>query len=188
MFINNDGAAMRKLYLFKLMFIAAVLFATSNALADSYSVINLINERLSYMKDVAGYKAQHHQTIEDLPQEKKVLQNAIADAGKLGIKEDTVIPFIQAQMDVAKAIQYRYRADWLSVPETDWKPRPLKDVREQIAQLNNRILQSLAKRLKSEGTLTEWEKVHFMQNIQQQNLNEMDKLLIWNALRKVSLK
>lgn len=53
-------------------------------------------------------------------------------------------------MDVAKAIQYRYRADWLSVPETDWKPRPLKDVREQIAQLNYRILQDLAKRLKSE--------------------------------------
>lgn len=60
-------------------------------------------------------------------------------------------------MDVAKAIQYRYRADWLSVPETDWKPRPLKDVREQIAQLNYRILQHLAKRLKSEGSLTERE-------------------------------
>ncbi|ENG4031817.1 chorismate mutase [Escherichia coli] len=179
---------MKKLYLIKLMFIAAIFFATSKALAGSYSVINLINERLSYMKDVAGYKAQHHQAIEDLLQEKKILQNAIADAGKLGIKEDTAIPFIQAQMDVAKAIQYRYRADWLSVPETDWKPRPLKDVREQIAQLNYRILQDLAKRLKSEGSLTEREKVHFMQNIQQQNLNEMDKLLIWNALRKVSLK
>ena len=53
MFINNDGAVMKKLYLIKLMFIAAIFFATSKALAGSYSVINLINERLSYMKDVA---------------------------------------------------------------------------------------------------------------------------------------
>lgn len=62
---------MKKLYLIKLMFIAAIFLSTSKALAGSYSVINLINERLSYMKDVAGYKAQHHQAIEDLLQEKK---------------------------------------------------------------------------------------------------------------------
>lgn len=45
-----------------------------------------------------------------------------------------------AQMDVAKAIQYRYRADWLSSPETNWKPQDLSEVRVKISALNTELL------------------------------------------------
>lgn len=168
--------------------LTAAGFTATAASAERHSVGSLINERLSYMKDVAGDKAQHHQTIEDLPQESKVLEKAVADAGALGIKGETVKPFIQAQMDAAKAIQYRYRADWLSVPENGWTPRPLSEVREKIGRLSYTILQTVAERLKSGGPLTEQEKARFMQDIRQQNLNDRDKLLIWNALKTVSLK
>ncbi|MFQ9621615.1 MAG: gamma subclass chorismate mutase AroQ [Enterobacteriaceae bacterium] len=116
---------------------------------------NLINERLSLMKDVAGYKAQHHQAIEDLQQEKKVLESATADADSLGLKGESVRPFIQAQMDAAKAIQYRYRADWLAAPETDWQPRPLQDVRTQIGQLSivfYKVWRHIKVRATSDGT------------------------------------
>lgn len=179
---------MKKQICLVILALTAAGFTATAASTERHSVGNLINERLSYMKDVAGDKAQHHQAIEDLPQEKKVLEKAVADAGTLGIKGETVKPFIQAQMDAAKAIQYRFRADWLSVPETDWKPRPLSEVRDKIGWLSYAILQTVAERLKSGGPLTAQEKARFMQDIRQQNLNDRDKLLIWDALNKVSLK
>lgn len=52
------------------------------------------------------------------------------------------------QMDVAKAIQYRYRADWLSSPETNWKPQDLSEVRLKISALNTELLKNIAYELK----------------------------------------
>ncbi len=46
-------------------------------------------------------------------------------------------------MNVAKAIQYRYRADWLSSPETNWKPQDLSEVRLKISSLNTELLKIL---------------------------------------------
>ncbi len=63
----------------------------------------------------------NHLAIEDLAQEAKVLSNTMLEAEKLGLDGDSVKLFVQAQMDVAKAIQYRYRADWLSQPEKGWE-------------------------------------------------------------------
>ncbi|MBV4482634.1 hypothetical protein KVH01_22315 [Pseudomonas sp. SWRI124] len=37
-----------------------------------------------------------------------MLEKAVAETDGLGIKGETVKPFIQAQMDAAKAIQYRH--------------------------------------------------------------------------------
>lgn len=176
-----------KLYTAVLLLAAASFSATAIS-ASTPSIGSLINERLSWMKDVAGYKAQHHQAIEDLQQEKKVLESATADADSLGLKGESVRPFIQAQMDAAKAIQYRYRADWLAAPETDWQPRPLQDVRTQIGQLSDRILQSVAARLKSGQPLTEQGQEAFMHAVQQKNLHEQDKHRIWETMKGISLK
>lgn len=170
------------------LILAAASFSAAAAPTPAPSMGDLINERLSWMKDVAGYKAQHHQAIEDLKQEKKVLESAITDADSLGLQGESVKPFIQAQMDAAKAIQYRYRADWLSTPETHWQPRPLHEVREHISNLSDRILLALAERLKSAGHLTDQDKNDFMQTVQQKNLHEQDKQRIWVAMNGISLK
>ena len=176
------------LFLISLVVISVIIVGLMPlAVAEPHSIGGMIDARLSYMKDVAGDKAQHHQPIEDLAQESRVLEKAVADAVALGLRGDTVTPFIQAQMDAAKAIQYRYRADWLSVPETGWHPRPLGEVREKIGQLSHDILQKVAQRLTSGGPLTDEEKAGFLQDIQQQNMHDQDKLLIWHALKKVSL-
>lgn len=176
-----------KLYTAVLL-LAAATFSATAASASPPSPGNLINERLSWMKDVAGYKAQHHQAIEDLQQEEKVLESTLADADSLGLKGESVRPFIQAQMDAAKAIQYRYRADWLAAPETDWRPRPLQDVRTQIGQLSARILQSVAARLKSGKPLTEQDREAFMHAVKQKNLHKQDKQRIWETMKGISLK
>lgn len=147
----------------------------------------LINSRLSYMKDVAGYKAQHHQPIEDLNQERRVLEKALADARQLGLDGETVKPFIQAQMDVAKAIQYRYRADWLASPESHWQPRPLEEVRKRIGQYSDAILASVSATLKQGSRLTATDKAAFMRDIRQPNISPQDKELLWRTLSAVSL-
>lgn len=51
-------------------------------------------------------------------------------------------------MNVAKAIQYRYRADWLSSPETNWKPQDLSEVRLKISSLNTELLKILPMNLR----------------------------------------
>lgn len=147
----------------------------------------LINLRLGWMKDVAGYKAQHHQPIEDLSQEHKVLEKALGDARQLGLDSRTVQPFIQAQMDVAKAVQYRYRADWLAVPEKEWQPRPLEVVRQQIGAYSDAILRSVSLRLKQGTPVSQREEAAFMQAIQQPHVTPQDKALLWRTFSAITL-
>ncbi|WP_046072430.1 chorismate mutase family protein, partial [Pseudomonas synxantha] len=54
-----------------LMVLNLTVASVTATAAYAASVGSLINECLSYMKDVAGDKAQHHQAVEDLVQEKK---------------------------------------------------------------------------------------------------------------------
>lgn len=53
-----------------LMVLTLTIASFTATAAYAANVGSLINERLSYMKDVAGDKAQHHQAVEDLVQEK----------------------------------------------------------------------------------------------------------------------
>jgi chorismate mutase len=170
--------------MFRTLLIACCLVSFS-ALADGGAALGeLVNQRLAYMKDVAGYKAQQHLPIEDLAQESKVLASTQAEAERLGLDPLSVRPFIMAQMDAAKAIQYRFRADWLAQPESGWQPRPLDRVRPQIAELSSRILQRLAQQLKA-GPLTEAARHSFIHALTQTNLSEADKQRLFSALLAV---
>ncbi len=76
--------------MFRALLIACCL-TSFPALADGAAAIGeLVNQRLSLMKDVAGYKAQQHLPIEDLAQEAKVLASAQAEAGRLGLEPASV--------------------------------------------------------------------------------------------------
>ncbi|WP_375792640.1 chorismate mutase, partial [Yersinia pestis] len=50
----------------------------------------LINERLSYMKDFAGYKAENHLPIEDRIHEEKDINSARAQAESLGLIVESI--------------------------------------------------------------------------------------------------
>lgn len=171
-----------------LLLLAGMLFsATSMAMQTQNDDVGaLINQRLSYMKDVAGYKASNHLPIEDLHQEDRVLFDSMLEAEKLGLDRESVTPFIRAQMDVAKAIQYRYRADWLSLPETGWKPQPLDKVRNSISVLNSRILAAIRARLSTDEACADKNK--FIQQLNQTHLKDSDKELLWRSLGKIRLK
>lgn len=165
------------------LFFSATAMAT---LTQNDEVASLINKRLSYMKDVAGYKANNHLAIEDLPQEARVLSSSVLEAEKLRLDGESVKPFIQAQMDAAKAIQYRYRADWLSVPEKGWQPAPLEQVRTKISVLNTRILADVSTKLSKGELFTD--KTNFIQQLDQTHLKNSDKELLWYSLKQIQLK
>ena len=95
-----------------LLFLTLTAFQASAAVKSS-DIFKTINERLSYMEDVALYKAQKGIKIEDLARELVVVETASLSAQKAGLDIESVSEFFQAQISAAKAIQYRYRADLL---------------------------------------------------------------------------
>lgn len=170
-----------------LLLMALILSSSAFAAPIEYEdVATLINQRLSLMKDVAGYKAKNHLAIEDFAQEDKVLSSTMLQAEKLGLDGDSVRFFVQAQMDAAKAIQYRYRADWLSQPEKGWEPQPLDLVRSKISLLSAAILTDISAKLTKGGQFTD--KADFMKRVDQTNLKDSDKERLWESLKKITLK
>ncbi len=168
--------------------LAAFMCFSSLAQASQYTqTARLVNERLSYMKDVAGYKAEQHLPIEDLTQEKKVLDQSLSEAESFGLNSETVKPFIMTQMNVAKAIQYRYRADWLSSPESNWKPQDLAEVRLKISSLNTELLKNIADELKKNNNKAP-HGCSYMWPVQHLQLKEADKKALCVALNKIKLK
>ena len=179
---------MKNKILGKPLVLAGLTFSTT-ALATSIQhedVASLINQRLSCMKDVAGYKANNHLAIEDLAQEAKVLSGTVLEAEKLGLDGESVKFFIQAQIDAAKAIQYRYRAGWLSVPEKSWQPEPLGQVREKISVLSTAILTGVSVKLSTGAQFTD--KTAFMKRLNHTYLKDSDKELLWHSLQQITLK
>ena len=97
---------------------------TSTAGPDPSAVFSAINERLSYMEDVALFKANHQRPIEDIKREAFVIEKAAKSAQEFGLNRESIVAFFTSQISAAKAIQYRYRADLLSQPSSK-KPRDL---------------------------------------------------------------
>ncbi|WP_454819209.1 chorismate mutase [Labrys neptuniae] len=179
----NQAMARLLPVLFVSLFLAA---QTSSFAAEITPLAEKVSHRLSYMKDVAGYKAQNHLPIEDLAQEAKVLESAKSEAAKLGLDPVTVEPFIIAQINAAKAVEYRYLADWLAQPEAGWQPRPLDKVRQDIAQLSKEILQQVAQDLKS-GPFTPSERASFFKVVHEPNLKESDRQQLFSTLLAIRL-
>lgn len=154
--------------------------------ADALTVFNTINERLTYMHDVALYKAQHHLAIEDVDREKKVLASATLAATQLGLPANKVDGFFKAQIAVAKAIQYRYRAQWLASPISG-APRDLQtQVRPALIKLGKQLNTELADYLIQGGHFVRSQYQDFSDAIKVKYVTEADKKLLFNALIKIT--
>ena len=79
----------------KLLLACGLIISSAAAIsAPDSDIAALLNQRLSYMKDVAGYKASHHLPIEDLQQEARVLADSLSLAEKSGLNGHSVQPLI----------------------------------------------------------------------------------------------
>ncbi|WP_188824135.1 chorismate mutase [Brucella endophytica] len=173
----------------RLLFIIAILITPSMAgAAEDQKLFSLIDQRLAYMKDVAAYKAASHQPVEDIAQEEKVIAASKAEAGRIGLAPDSIGPFLRAQIDAAKAIQYRYRADWMSVPRENTKPIPLPVLRARIGETGDAILRQLQAVLVSQGRIRPGQRALFDRMVDEPKLTAADKKKLFEALRKVSLR
>ncbi|HGJ5890636.1 MAG TPA: chorismate mutase [Arsenophonus apicola] len=168
--------------------LSTLFFISFTATAHQYQKIAvLIEQRLSYMKYVAKYKFEKHLSVEDHTQENKVILNSINKAETLGLDKKSIEPFMISQINAAKAIQYRYKADWLSMPETINQYDDLKDIRLKISKLSDDILLLIANELKRNGQIKN-QICLYINKIQLHNLKDADKKIICSSLKQISLK
>ena len=108
----------------------------------SVAVFTLINERLTYMQDVAYYKVRHQLPIEDRTRAILVLNKARQQAQAVGLAPDSVEAFYRIQIAAAKAVQYRYCAQWLFDASVG-TAKPVRDLKLQVRPRTVAIGQSI---------------------------------------------
>ena len=168
-------------------FIVILLSVAAQASENAQPLFHTINERLQYMDDVAVYKAEHHLPIEDVAREQVVVEKAKAAAGKQGLNPESVEAFFKAQIAVAKAIQYRRRAELLSQPSHQ-QARDLKTVvRPALLQLGDQIIAQIAKYLQH-GAFDAQQYQLFASQVNVKYVTDSDKRLLFNALLKIQRK
>lgn len=134
------------------------------------------------MKDVALYKANHQLAIEDLSREKIVLASSNKSASTLGLNPEKVDAFFKAQISVAKAIQYRYRAQWLASPSQDTPLNLATEVRPALIKLGKQLNIALATYVKQGGQFVPSQFKAFSEAIKVKYVTESDKKLLFNGL------
>lgn len=156
---------------------------------DASLVYQLINERLSYMEEVALYKARNNQPVEDRAREAVVLAKALEKAEKLGLDPASVSDFYVAQIAAAKAIQYRLRADWLFERGVmNRKPRDLTtDVRPALISVGNNLAAAIKIYLAAGGRFAGDQRQAFVARIGTDKLTREEKVILFEALGRIRL-
>lgn len=166
-------------------FLLIILSFQAGAEVTSEGLFETINERLSYMEDVALFKAENHRPIEDIERESVVIEKAKASAYDRGLDPSSVESFFKAQISVAKAIQFRHRADFLSQP-LQRKPKDLqREVRPSLIRLGDKIIEKMVMYIKARGSFKSIQFAEFDAVVNVKHVGFLDKQLLFNALQKV---
>lgn len=174
-----------------LSFLLGTFVLPSHADELSNEIFKKINVRMSFMSDVAIYKANHHLPIEDLEREKLVLKKSASTSEKFDLEVKSSQMFLSSLISSAKAIQYRVRADLLSASNSKNTliARDLKTVvRPDLLRLGDEINESIYEYLSSGRTFSDSQYEYFQQLVTNPHLKESDKLVIFEALKQVKLK
>ena len=168
-----------------------VLFQPASAFAEPSPepVFDLINERLSLMKSVALYKAQNGLAVEDKPRETVVIDQAKASAMAAGLDPDSVAAFYQLQIQAAKAIQFRYLAEWTFDPEAANQPaEPLDShIRPALIQLGDQLVVAMKRFLEAKGCFRTDQLPLFLEAITVEHLTEEEKTKLFESMSMIDL-
>ncbi|UDF99368.1 hypothetical protein LH408_14940 [Enterobacter cloacae] len=93
--------------------------------------------------------------------------------------------FVQTQMAVSKNIQYRYLDRWRLQPEKEWQPRPLAQVRAQILELDNTILNLISRQILTGGGFGEEQDRMLAQLLDDKEITALEKAQLIVALGKI---
>ena len=165
------------------LFQVIALYKTINAHnSDIEELFLLINERLSYMEHVALYKETTNSPTEDIEREAVVLMDAVEIANELGLFGPSIQSFFKAQISVAKAIQYRYRADWQS-ESPSFVPLNLQEtIRPKLSQIGKSIIDKIATLYSNGEQINEEHRDLFYNSIDIENVKQQDKTRLFDSL------
>ena len=150
--------------------------------SDIEELFLLINERLSYMEHVALYKERTNSTTEDIEREAVVLMDAVETANELGLFGPSIESFFKTQISVAKAIQYRYRADWQS-ESPSFVPLNLQEtIRPKLSQIGKSIIDKIATLYSNGEQINEEHRDLFYNSIDIENVKQQDKTRLFDSL------
>jgi chorismate mutase len=134
------------------------------------------------MEDVAMYKSVNGLPVEDLPREKIVIENAVLAAESQGLLGDSIENFFITQINVAKAIQYRSLADWLSSPISKPTPDLPNQIRPKLTELGDEIVKELAILLSHEGRIGESLRESFQLHMSVNKVSAAEVDLLFDSL------
>ena len=148
----------------------------------------LVNERLSYMKDVAAYKWDNDLEIEDLEREKIVLQQSQQSAEAYRLNPLSTYHFFETQISLSKKIQRHWFSVWEKEGFHHYPYRDLTaEVRPELIRLGDEILQSI-KKLQlwkySKHRLTRWKSV-FIQEITIKKITTEEKEKLFESILQI---
>lgn len=159
-----------------------LLWQPAAAQPETITAFQLINERLKHMEDVAMYKSVNGLPVEDLPREKVVIENAVLAAESQGLIGDSIENFFITQINVAKAIQYRSWADWLSSPISKPIPDLPNQIRPKLTELGDEIVKELALLLSHEGRIGESLRASFQLHMSVNKISAAEVDLLFDSL------
>ncbi len=141
------------------------------------------------MKDVAAFKAANDINVFDREREQVVLEKSREQAKQLGLDPESVTAFFTAQMDAAKAIQYRWLAHWLAKPlSSNYKPKDLKkEIWPALMTLGRETLTSIHAYLKTGNKFTPAMEKQFIQSITTEHLSVSDKKMLFQGLLNIKV-
>ena len=107
-------------------------------------LLTLMDERLSYMDDVARNKWNSGAAIEDLPREAKLLRTSGVQAAGYGLSADIAQDFLRAQIEASKIIQHTRFAQWKQANQPPFTNAP--DLRNSIRPALDRLTPLMMRR------------------------------------------
>lgn len=176
---------MRALNVFLLLLVCSASVKSSPQEEVFKSLFQDIDKRLAYMEDVASYKARHQLAIENQAREVVVIERAKLAAAEHGLLPESVDGFFKAQIIVAKAIQYRHRANLLSQPQAANTVSLNDEIRPELIRLGDRIIARLGQLALVDGLFEKASFTMFESMIGSPYVTAQEKRLLFDALRKV---
>lgn len=161
----------------------------SNTLSVT-TLAELVQQRLSYMKDVAAYKWKHQLPIEDLEREQVVLQSSMQQAATYGLDSTSTQAFFEAQITSAKLIQEYWFDQWTTHGFD--KQLTFRDLNSEVRPA---LLESGKQTLEVISRLKLWEKpasfitqhrFHFKNTLTTEGLPRRARHLLYKAATQIS--
>lgn len=124
----------------------SALAAPQPAPATLAPLLQTISERLTIANQVALTKWDSHKPVEDSLREQQVIANAQQQAQTYQIKPEEIGPFVAAQIEANKLVQYALLAKWQSAGKAPVIARPdlVTQIRPVMDKLQIKLLQQYA--------------------------------------------